>query len=187
MRQLASKAALAAIVLAAGLMTERGRAGHQDRRHPAADRRVRGVGQLRRQRREDRRRRDQRQGRRARQEDRAGDRGQQEQSDRSRRRRREAHRARQGAGDDGRVGLELHARGHAEADGIQGADAGRDLVGRQDHHVGQSVRLPHLAAVGGRGGRLRQDRRSRSRSERPISWSSTTTGAAAPPKTSARC
>ena len=139
------------------------------------------------ERRQDRRRRDQRQGRRARQEDRAGHRGQQEQPDRGRRGRREADRARQGAGDDGRVGLELHARGHAEADGIQGADAGRDLVVRQDHDLGQSVRLPHLAAVGGGGGRLRRRSSTSSRSARPTSSSSTTTGAAAPPTTSARC
>ncbi len=48
-------------------------------------------------------------------EDRAHHRGQQVQPDRSRRRRREADRARQGAGDDGRLELDLHARRHAQA------------------------------------------------------------------------
>src|SRR5262249_36008573 len=36
---------------------------------------------------------------------------------------------------------------------------GGDLLGRQDHHIGQSLHLPHFAALGRRSGRLRQDRR----------------------------
>ena len=95
--------------------------------------------------------------------------------------------ARQGAGDDGRLGLEPDARRDAEADGIQGADGGRDLLVGQDHDHRQSLHLPHLAAVGGRGRGVQDDRRQAARSRRPTSSSSTTTGAAAPRKISARC
>ena len=75
------------------------------------------------------------------------------QPDRSRRGRREADHARQGAGADGRMGIELHARGDAQAHGVQGPDAGRDLLLGQDHDLRQSLYLPHLAALcdGGRG------------------------------------
>ena len=36
-------------------------------------------------------------------------------------------------------------------DGISGADAGRDVLVRQDHHIGQPIHFPHLAALVGRG------------------------------------
>ena len=39
---------------------------------------------------------------------------------------------------DGRLGLKPDARGHAQAHGVSGPDAGRDLVFRQNHHLGQS-------------------------------------------------
>ena len=61
--------------------------------------------------------------------------------------------ARQGSGHDGRLGIEPDARRDAETDGIQGADGGGDFVIGQDHHQRQSLHFPHLAAVGGRGGR----------------------------------
>ena len=71
-----------------------------------------------------------------------------EQPDRSRGGRREAHRARQGAGHDGRV--ELHpaaARGHAQAHGDTRVPmlTSRDLLLRQDHDLGQPLRVPHFA------------------------------------------
>ena len=181
-------ALLAAAVLAGALMTQ---ASAQQTIKIGVNQPLTGPvaasGNLRRERRADRRRRDQREGRRARPEDRARHRGQQEQPDRSRRRRREADRARQGAGDDGRVELDLHARRHAQADGIQGADAGRDLVLRQDHDLGQSVRLPHLADLGHGSGSRSPTASPRSRSGRPTSSSSTTTGAKARPTCSRRC
>ena len=73
--------------------------------------------------------------------------------DRSSCRRREADHRRQGAGDDGRLGIQPDARRDAEADGIQGADGGGDLVIGQDHDQRQSLCFPYLAAVvgGGRG------------------------------------
>ena len=101
--------------------------------------------------------------------------------------RREADRPRQGAGDDGRLGLQPDARRHAEARGIQGADAGRDLVVRQDHHLRQSLHLPHQPDLGD-GGQVPSPRSwTSSTSRRPTSWSSTTTGASARRKSSARC
>ena len=75
-------------------------------------------------------------------------RGQQVEPDRGGRHRREADRARQGAGDDGRLELDADARRHAEARGVQGADAGRDLLVRQDHHLGQPLHLPHQPDLG---------------------------------------
>ena len=126
---------------------------HQDRSDAAAHRRVRRVRQLRHAGRQDRRGGDQQGRRRARQEDRADRRGQQVQSDRSRRHRREADRQGQGAGDAGRLELDADAGRHAQARGIQGADAGRDILLRQDHHVRQPLHLPHQPDLGdgGRG------------------------------------
>jgi hypothetical protein len=54
----------------------------------------------------------------------------------------------QGAGPDGRLELDADARSHAEADGVRGADAGRDFVVRKDHDVRQPVHLPHQPDVG---------------------------------------
>ncbi len=58
----------------------------------------------------------------------------------------------------GAWGSSSDARGHAEADGVQGADAGGDIVLGQDHDVRQSVHFPHFAALGNRGSRVCEDR-----------------------------
>ena len=72
---------------------------------------------------------------------------------------------RQGAGDDGRLELDADAGRHAQARGIQGADAGRDLLVRQDHHLGQPLHLPHQPDLGDGGQGLhaavQEDGRSR--------------------------
>src|SRR5256885_11309746 len=57
-----------------------------------------------------------------------------------------------------RVELDPHARGDAEADGVPGADAGGDVLLGQDHHLGQSLHLPHQPDLGDGGARL--DRKS---------------------------
>jgi hypothetical protein len=45
------------------------------------------------------------------------------------------------------TGLEPHPRLNAEAHGISGADAGRDVIVGQDYDVGQSLHFPHLATI----------------------------------------
>jgi branched-chain amino acid transport system substrate-binding protein len=67
---------------------------------------------------------------------------------------REAHRSRQGSGAHGRFLIDSNARRDAEADGIQGADAGRDIVVVENHGGRQSVYFPHRAAVRSRSGRV---------------------------------
>src|SRR5262245_20849081 len=135
---------------------------NQDRRHAAADRRLRRLGQLRRRGREDRRGYDQRGRRRARPEDPAGHRGQQVQPDRGGGDCGKADLERQGAGDDGRLEFDADARGDAQADGIRRADGGGNLLLGQDHRLRQFLDLPHQPDLrdGGEGlHRLRQDAR----------------------------
>ena len=88
----------------------------------------------------------------------------------------------QGAGDDGRLELDADARRHAEARGVQGADAGRDLLVRQDHHLRQSLHLPHQPDLGDGGQGLPNRWFKPLASRRPTSCRPTTTSASAPPK-----